>query len=1844
MRGDVDTLNPVDGSLSVRIPIPLPKGRGLDLPFSIGYNSNSKWHPIGGEITGYAPMAVSASIGMTPGGSAVQYIKEYLNWGYENDFVSLNGWSYNVPTLAKTKGHQYWQYDTHNYTVGYAVRDCQFYTGYVFSTPQGGRQQLNLFRREIDTSGVCPTDVSSEDSGASFDAQLAENYPTHEANISDLNGTVYRFPQLLMQSRGITGETVLGLPDLVEDRNGNRIQMKGDLNGSLTYADTLARTLLQTSGFGHEGDIISVSGLAGNYVMHWSTITISGFSTSSQSFIPGDSNSAHATSSCLGMNDVANQSLSVLTSIDLPNGTSYRFDYDQIYGLLTKITLPTGGWVRFTWKNNPLAGAIEYDRIRNANHWLTPDPSNPDQYPAPQCVANYDKWAVDSREESFDGTSVARRDQYNYATSFLNNYGNNQFWSNKTTTVSSTDLISGIQQKTVHEYIPGSAYGIHSPGEASLVDPTPVETTTTTTGSGGESEVINRSWIDLEGSPTPSCEQVSRDGFFFAMHTTSYFNGLVLPQEIDDYSGGNCTPAYGNTGAPPVNGTVVRKSVNTYAFASAAGLLANGALPLLQSSKITAPSGALVSEVDYKYDESALAASATVGHDEDCYGLSGPTSQCGTAANFYASTGAIARGNLTTITRSCLSCNSTVEHRSYDTAGNVVSMQDGNGFSTFYSYADQGTNQGSGSTYAFPTRVILPATAGTQHVRSFTYNYASGLMSSATDEAGNTTSYEYSDPLNRLTAVNGPPAASGTQPKTAYNYSDNVGALSITETVQAAPSPNVVHVHHFDGAGNLMQEETASATPSILQNYETSGFRQQFRVSNPYSSPDSPVWSSRLYDALGRLHYLCNQDNGQPACSPGSSYQEWDYKGLQTVLYDERRLQTTHTSDVLGRLSAVIDPAGHSTAYSYDLLGNLTAVSQQGASGESARNRSFQYDSLSRLLTSANPETGQICYGQWSNGSCINGYDANGNLLYKTDARGVLISYSYDALNRLTRKSYSDGTRPQYFGYDGKDETGAALAAPYNQNAIGRLSHTSDTISIASSYGYDSMGRLTQKADCLPSNCAYSDVQTAGYDLAGNMTQMTYPDGHQIQQQFDSAGRLSAVLNGPPGSSNAPYVSSIQYFANGSPNVVSYGNGITETMVQNTRLQPCGDVVASGQSVLLNKSYSYMQNAGAQPCGSEAGNNGNIWHITDNLASGSYTQHMQYDNLNRVTQWQAPSMAGQFRQLYFGYDSFGNLQQSTSPVDPASLPSLYDSGNHRLPSAQGDCQSYDAAGNTACSGIHGTNEQDYTWNGEGQLSSVTVTQNNNGSIAGQYLYDANGQRVRSDNPTAQTWREYVSFGGNVIAERDQTGAWTDHIYALGRKIAQTGMAASTRLHSFAVHSAGGCTTHFVQGGLGGYQYVVQAGDKLIFDQQTFNASGGLVLIPFNAGNDYYTAADTGGAVRQRVIDLGPSVGKTVNGFWPYTQAGGTGVAEMFLSGISIVSTDGTVTPVFNGQAVQDHGPLDSCGGSNDGLVVEQSTTPATTFYVADQVGTAQMEFSATGTPLWKGEFAPFGQELDTVPYYFSNSATNGSANRYRFTGKERDVESGLDYFGARHYGSNMGRWMSPDLVNVTEERLMNPSSTLNKYAYGANNPLKYVDPDGQDITYFYDQTGAAGHAVLFAYNQVTGDSAIESFGPATKSVGTRLEEIGLFQVPATSMFDMNVPKSADELRNTYSALTIQTSPELTQQVINYIKQNPDPATWGVLGPNCSSEVWKILRQFKLAKWTIGGGKTPRKIWNDLYSQYVTPWNLRRNPSIRNDYGNPRTGLNMFDLMWNSLPQSHEKVTVTIKTTDGQVIQ
>ncbi len=94
-------------------------------------------------------------------------------------------------------------------------------------------------------------------------------------------------------------------------------------------------------------------------------------------------------------------------------------------------------------------------------------------------------------------------------------------------------------------------------------------------------------------------------------------------------------------------------------------------------------------------------------------------------------------------------------------------------------------------------------------------------------------------------------------------------------------------------------------------------------------------------------------------------------------------------------------------------------------------------------------------------------------------------------------------------------------------------------------------------------------------------------------------------------------------------------------------------------------------------------------------------------------------------------------------------------------------------------------------------------------------------------------------------------------------------------------------------------------------------------------------------------------------------------------------------------------------------------------------------------------YAPFGEELTSATPERNSQWGPGNDNiAQKFTGKERDAESGLDYFGARYYGSSLSRFTSPD-VPLNDQYAQDPQS-WNLYSYVRNNPLSNIDPNGED--------------------------------------------------------------------------------------------------------------------------------------------------------------------------------------------------
>lgn len=121
--------------------------------------------------------------------------------------------------------------------------------------------------------------------------------------------------------------------------------------------------------------------------------------------------------------------------------------------------------------------------------------------------------------------------------------------------------------------------------------------------------------------------------------------------------------------------------------------------------------------------------------------------------------------------------------------------------------------------------------------------------------------------------------------------------------------------------------------------------------------------------------------------------------------------------------------------------------------------------------------------------------------------------------------------------------------------------------------------------------------------------------------------------------------------------------------------------------------------------------------------------------------------------------------------------------------------------------------------------------------------------------------------------------------------------------------------------------------------------------------------------------------------------------------------------------------------------------------VTDQLGTPRMVVDRAGTlgGVKRHDYLPFGEELGAnVGGRAANQGYVADSVRQKFAASERDAETNLDYMQARYYGSSMGRFTSIDPIAITAERLIDPQR-FNLYAYTRNNPLRFVDLDGEDL-------------------------------------------------------------------------------------------------------------------------------------------------------------------------------------------------
>lgn len=1233
------------------------------------------------------------------------------------------------------------------------------------------------------------------------------------------------------------------------------------------------------------------------------------------------------------------------------------------YGDITKITLPTGGTISYGWTIGAMCGS----GLIPVSRIVTSRSMDANDGSGPK-TTNYGV---------INGGLVVTDPAGNDTVHTITGLGGSCSFYETSTQYFQGSRISGTLLKTVntdYSWV-SNPFDIGGDGTTTAMDVHPIRSTTV--------------W---PGGLTSKTETDYDHNLGFYYYGQQYISYAGNPSETREYS-------YGQGGP----GALQRRTDYGYQAFSNSSYLSANFLDLPSSKAIYDGAGNTVALTSYGYDEYVLTGSGIATQHDTSIPNPG------------------IRGNQTSVRKWLNTTGGTlVATTTYYDTGMPYQVTDPGGHTTTYSYSPSFAG-------AYVTQTQMPDTGSVHHVISGNYDFNTGLLTTFSDQNGQSTNYSY-DILGRILSANYPDGG-----QTTINFNGDPVPPHITKTILATPSPSIVTDEFYDGLGRRTRFQlTSDPEGADITDTTYDAMGRVYSVTNPYrngvSSPtDGTTYTA--YDALGRPTVITRQD---------ATTVQTSYSGNIITVTDETGRQKQSITDALGRLNEVIEPnpttgsltsGSYPTYYNYDALGNLLSVNQAGDGIGPARTRSFSYDSLSRLLSAYNPETGTINYSYAADSSCNAGGE---ELRSKTDARGITTTYCYDQLHRVTQESYNDGTYGQLLFYD--DTTGG-------NNGTGRLTWVSNDVNVDHHFFYDAMGRSIKESGCLPSACVTgANPVSAGYDLAGHLNSLIYPSGRKITEGYNGAGHLLSVnfdsFSGTP--VNYAYFNAYQstsdpgYDPPGNLRLSYNANGVWSAEYYNSRLQPFGFVSQGsvvGTPFYIGRSYSYNEP------GFGNHNAGNVGTITDTL-NGAHTQSFSYDYLSRL---QAGSQAdGAFNQT-FSPDPWGNLKQSGT----AAFTPNFD-GNNRI-SQTG--YNYDAAGNLLSDTFHA-----YAYDAESRIKSVDsgVT----------YTYDADGNRVRKDVSGSDA-TEYLYFNGQPIAEHDpNTGDWSDYIFANGRRVAKADN------FEYRIHMLGTvCSSCGWQNA--GYifypswlPYVIQSGDRLYFRQwQSSNARGGIGLwfndgtssnwIAYDQDNQQLNNDNTTVSWHSRIADLSQFAGKTLGSISVHAD-GDTlpGAWEIYYDKVSIVSQDGTVRPIYTSERNFSPGNSWATSGMtglsfeiNHSSVSGPYPTVTTTYYHEDHLGSSRLLTSEGGWPIWQGTFLPYGQEV----------SPQITTNHYKFTGKERDSEDNLDYFGARYYSSTMGRWMSPDWADKPEAvpyaDLSDPQS-LNLYGYVRNNPMSKADADG----------------------------------------------------------------------------------------------------------------------------------------------------------------------------------------------------
>jgi RHS repeat-associated protein len=437
--------------------------------------------------------------------------------------------------------------------------------------------------------------------------------------------------------------------------------------------------------------------------------------------------------------------------------------------------------------------------------------------------------------------------------------------------------------------------------------------------------------------------------------------------------------------------------------------------------------------------------------------------------------------------------------------------------------------------------------------------------------------------------------------------------------------------------------------------------------------------------------------------------QVFDRVGNVTTTTNAKNLNTTFLFDSMNRVTRVTAPVVGATNWTYTNMGYVATRTDPLHTATVPRVASWSYDLAGRKVEQKDAAGRRFTFGYDVAGNQTQVVDANANAA--GNAGLGTTTMTFDQLNRVTGKSYSDGTPAVSWTFD----------------AQGRVASMTDSAGVTT-YGYDGADRVNQIV-------RGTDTWTYTYDPAGNVTGRMVPGGANSAATFDDAGQLSALAD-TTGST------SFGYDPAGNMTTTGFPNGVTQARTYD-RASRLAVIATTGPAGPIG-GYAYVRDANGNPTSVDvSGPTGVI--VAESMRN-------TYDNADRLTKTCfTTTTCATANQTTWTYNAVGS--RITEKVGSAAVSTYtYDIAD-QLTAISGPGAgtfTYNPNGDQLTAGA-----DVFTYNTARQTTSATV-----GGVTTQYAYDGNGNRTTTTTSGQVTQEVWDTVGGlpTLVAQRNGTGA------------------------------------------------------------------------------------------------------------------------------------------------------------------------------------------------------------------------------------------------------------------------------------------------------------------------------------------------------------------------------------------------------------------------------------------------------------------------------------------------------